>query len=153
SSARLDGATNAQFPTGAQPELYRVSVDGGMPVQVLGTPALYAVFDRAGKRLAYSDQKGYEMEWRKHDNSSFARDVWVWDKDKTEHRRLTAFGYDDRQPVWAPDQDALFYLSEKSGSFNVWRLALADPEHPTQVTRHAVHPVRFLSISAAGDLC
>ena len=23
----------------------------------------------AGKRLAYSDQKGYEMEWRKHDNS------------------------------------------------------------------------------------
>jgi tricorn protease len=153
SSARLDSASNAQFPTNAQPELYQVSLSGGMPVQVLTTPAPYAVFDRAGGRLAYSDQKGYEMEWRKHDNSSFARDVWIWDKGKGEHRRLTAFGFDDRQPVWAPTQDALYYLSEKSGTFNVWRLELSDPEHPTQVTQHAVHPVRFLSISAAGDLC
>ncbi len=153
SSARLDAATNVQFPSGAQPELYRVELAGGMPVQVLSTPALFAVWDRAGERLAYSDQKGYEMEWRKHDVSSFARDVWVWDRGRDEHRRLTAFGADDRQPVWAPDQSSLYYLSERSGSFNVWRLELAAPERPTQVTRHAIHPVRFLSVSAAGDLC
>ena len=64
SSARLDGIANVQFPTGAQPELYRVDLAGGMPVQVLSTPALNAVWDEAGERLAYSDQKGYEMEWR-----------------------------------------------------------------------------------------
>ncbi len=52
-----------------------------------------------------------------------------------------------------PDERALYYLSEKSGSFNVWRLDLADPQHPVQVTTHTVHPVRFLSVSAAGDLC
>ncbi len=149
SSARLDGATNVQFPTGAQPELYRVDLAGGMPVQVLSTPALYAVWDKAGERLAYSDQKGYEMEWRKHDNSSFARDVWVWERATNTHRRLTAAGVDDRQPVWAPGERALYYLSEKSGSFNVWRLDLADPGRPVQVTTHAVHPVRFLSVSAA----
>jgi Tol biopolymer transport system component/C-terminal processing protease CtpA/Prc len=152
SSARLDSATNVQFPTGAQPELYRVDLAGGMPVQVLSTPAPYAVWDKAGERLAYSDQKGYEMEWRKHDNSSFARDLWVWERATNTHRRLTASGVDDRQPVWAPGDRALYYLSEKSGSFNVWRLDLSDPEHPVQVTTHAVHPVRFLSISAAGDL-
>lgn len=153
SSARLDAASNVQFPTGAQPELYRVELTGGMPAQVLSTPALYAVWDRAGERLAYSDQKGYEMEWRKHDDSSFARDVWLWERAANRHRRLTAFGFDDRQPVWAPGESALYYLSEKSGSFNVWRLELADPEHPVQVTHHAVHPVRFLSASLAGDLC
>lgn len=153
SSARLDGAGNVQFPTGAQPELYRVDLAGGMPVQVLSTPAPYAVWDKAGERLAYSDQKGYEMEWRKHDNSSFARDLWVWDRAKNAHSRLTASGVDDRQPVWAPGDHALFYLSEKSGSFNVWRLELDGPQRPVQVTAHAVHPVRFLSVSAAGDLC
>lgn len=151
-SARLDSATNVQFPTGAQPELYRVDLAGGMPAQVLSTPALYAVWDKAGERLAYSDQKGYEMEWRKHDNSSFARDVWVWERASNTHRRLTSVGVDDRQPEWAPGERALYYLSEKSGSFNVWRLDLADPQHPVQVTTHAVHPVRFLSVSAAGDL-
>ncbi len=152
SSARLDAVTSAQFPSGAQPELYSVALAGGMPAQVLTTPALYAVYDRAGARLAYSDQKGYEMEWRKHDNSSFARDVWIWDAASGTHTRLTAFGADDRQPVWSPDEKALYYLSERSGSFNVWKLDLADSAHPVQVTTHAGHPVRFLSISHNGDL-
>ncbi|HQN39477.1 MAG TPA: peptidase S41, partial [Thermoanaerobaculia bacterium] len=153
SSARLDSATNVQFPTPAQPELYRVELAGGMPEQVLSTPALHAVWDRAGERLAYSDQKGYEMEWRKHDDSSFARDVWLYERASGRHRRLTAAGADDRHPVWAPGDRALYYLSERSGSFNVWRLDLDDPDHPVQITDHPVHPVRFLSISDAGDLC
>ena len=153
SSARLDAPKNVQFPTGAQPELYQVALTGGVPVQVLSTPALYAVWDRAAERLAYSDVKGYEMEWRKHDNSSFARDVWVFEKKSGKHTRLTAFGFDDRQPVWSPDQKSLFYLSEKSGSFNVWKLDLAEPGKPVQVTAHGTHPVRFLSASFAGDLC
>ncbi len=154
SSGRLDAASHVGFPhRGAQPELYRVSVDGGMPQQVLTTPASYAVWDRAGRRLAYSDEKSYENEWRKHDNSSFARDVWLWDRETGLHTRLTAFGADDRQPVWSPDERSLYFLSERSGTFNVWRLELDDPAHPVQITHHEVHPVRFLSISGSGDLC
>jgi len=153
SSARLDTRENILFPTAAQPELYRVSLEGGMPVQVLTTPALYGAFDREGKRLAYSDQKGYEMAWRKHDDSSFARSVWLWEVEKNRHTRLTALGADDRQPVWSPDETSLFYLSERAGSFNVWRLDLAAPDKPVQVTTHDTHPVRFLSISRSGDLC
>ena len=52
SAARLDSVTNVQFPTGAQPELYKVALTGGMPSLVLSTPALYAVYDDAGARLA-----------------------------------------------------------------------------------------------------
>jgi Tol biopolymer transport system component/C-terminal processing protease CtpA/Prc len=152
-AAVLDAAPNVGFPNGAQPELYRVGLDGGRPVQVLTTPALYAAYDRAGRRLAYSDQPGYEMEWRKHDLSSFARSLWLWDVAANRHTRLTGFGADNRQPVWAPGDDALFFLSERSGSFNVWRMSLADPKHPEPITRHEGGPVRFLSISASGDIC
>ncbi len=152
SSSRLDAASSVQYPTPAQPELYSAPVSGGMPSQVLTTPALYASYDRAGARLAYSDQKGYEDPWRKHDDSSFARDVWLYDVATGKHSRLTELGHDDRQPVWAPGDDALYYLSERSGSFNVWRLDLADPTATSQVTHHQVHPVRFLSVSQAGDL-
>ena len=149
----LDAALNVQFPSGAQPELYRVGLDGGMPAQVLTTPALYATYDRAGKRMAYSDQRGFEMEWRKHDNSSFARNVWVWDVAANKHTRLTEFGSDNRQPVWSADGASLFFLSERSGTFNVWKLGLADPKTQTPVTTHKTHPVRFLSVSNPGDLC
>jgi len=149
----LDAASSAGFPTDAQPELYKVKLDGGMPEQVLSTTALFAVYDRAGARLAYSDQRGFEMEWRKHDHSAFGRDLWLYDVASNRHTRLTAFGFDNREPVWTPDEKGLFYLSEKSGSFNVWKLDLADPGKPVEVTNHATHPVRFLSASAAGDLC
>src|SRR5262245_33417842 len=153
SAAVLDAASNATFPTPARPELYRVDLDGHMPEQLLTSTALYASYDHAMKRLIYSDQRGYEMEWRKHDHSAFARDVWIEDVAAKKFTRLTGYGYDDRQPVWGPDEQSIFYLSEKSGSFNVWTMKLSDAEHPTQVTSHTGGPVRFLSASRAGALC
>jgi tricorn protease len=153
-AGRLDAHTHVGFPVrGAQPELYRVATTGGMPEQVLTTPAIYAAYDRDAGRLAYSDEKGYESEWRKHDTSSFARDLWLWEIASNRHTRLTASGADDRQPVWSPDEQSLYFLSERSGTFNVWRLDLDDPSRPVQVTFHDTHPVRFLSISHSGDLC
>ena len=153
SASVLDSAASVGFPTGGQPELYRVGLDGGMPEQVLTTPALHAVYDRAGARIAYTNVKGYEHEWRKHDNSSFTREVWLYDAASGTHTQLTNPGIDNRQPVWAPGDAALYVLSERSGSFNVWRLDLADPQHPVQVTGHKGSPVRFLSASGRGDLC
>jgi len=153
SAAVLDAASNAVFPTPSRPELYRVDLEGHMPEQVLTSTAQYATYDRAMKRLVYSDQRGYEMEWRKHDRSAFARDVWIEDVAAKKFTRLTAYGYDDRQPVWGPDEQSIFYLSEKSGSFNVWTMKLSDAEHPTQVTSHTGGPVRSLSASRAGALC
>ena len=152
-AAIMGSAASTQFPTPAQPQLYEVSVGGGMPNQLLTTPAMYAVYDRTGRRLAYSDQKGYEMEWRKHDTSAFARDLWLYDAATGVHTELTQPGADNRQPVWSPDENSLYYLSERSGSFNVWRLDLADPRRQVQVTSHTTDPVRFLSVSRRGDLC
>jgi Tol biopolymer transport system component/C-terminal processing protease CtpA/Prc len=153
SSGRLDSITMVGYPArGAQPELYSVSVWGEMPRQILSTPARYASWDSSGERLAYSDEKGYETDFRKHDNSSFARDVWIFDSKSGKHQRLTEFGADDRQPVWAPGDNELYYLSERSGHFNVWRLALGEGAEPVQVTSHDTHPVRFLSASRNGTL-
>ncbi len=153
-SGRLDAQSNVQYPTRrAQPELYRVSLEGGMPRQILTTPAMYAAWDSAGQRLAYSDQKGYEDDFRKHDDSSFARDVWVFDAANGQHTRLTDFGADDRQPVWASDETSLYFLSERNGTFNVWSLSLENSGNPVQLTSHDTHPVRFLSVSDNDDLC
>jgi len=153
-SGRLDAQAMVGYPRrGAQPELYSVATTGGMPIQVLTTPAVHAVWDSAGERLAYSDDKALETEWRKHDNSSFARDVWLFDAPSGRHTRLTEFGADDRDPVWAPGEESLYYLSERGGDFNVWSLSLENDADPVQITDHKTHPVRFLSVSSGGDLC
>ena len=128
-------------------------VAGGRSEMVLTTPALDARYDRAGARLVYTDLKGFEDDWRKHQQNSFARDIWLYEPASGRHTRLTDFAGEDRQPVFAPDERSLFFLSERSGTFNVWRLPLEGPGEAAQVTSHQSHPVRFLSVSDRGDLC
>ncbi len=152
---RQDSRLNAQFPSARTlPELYRVSVEPGhAPEQILTTPALAARYDRAGKRIVYEDLKGYENLWRKHERTSVTHDVWLYDTEAGTHRQLTTFLGEDRNPVWSPDEKSIYYLSEQSGSFNVWKLALDGNAAPEQVTRFTQNPVRFLSSDERGDLC
>lgn len=152
---RLDAKANAQFPSSrVMPELYRVSVEPGRaPEQILTTPALAAQYNRAGSRIVYEDLKGYENLWRKHHTSSVAHDLWLYDPASAAHTRLTDFAGEDRNPVWAPDEKAVFYLSEQSGSFNVWKRPLDPASPPVQITRFEKNPVRSLSITNKGDLC
>jgi tricorn protease len=133
------------------PELYSVSVEGGRPRLELTTPALDAQPSPDGSTIAYTDLKGFESPWRKHHTSSVARDVWLVRDGK--YRRLTDFKGEDRDPVWSADGKTIFYLSEASGSFNVWSRPADGSGAPEQVTRHADHPVRFLSAASDGTLC
>jgi Tol biopolymer transport system component/C-terminal processing protease CtpA/Prc len=144
------------IPTAALPELYRVSIEEGHePEMILTTAALNAQFDRAGERLLYEDDKSYENLWRKHNTSSLAHDIWLFDQRSGRHAKLTTYVCENRNPVWAPDENSFFYLSEQSGSFNVWKLAIggAGNSTPQQITHFEKNPVRFLSITVNGDLC
>ena len=153
SAQRMDARSNLQFPGRSIGELYKVSVDGGRrPSQILTNPALSAVYNRAGTALLYEDWKGYESPWRKHHVSPVAHDIWLVDPASGRQRKLTGGGGEHRNPVWSPDERAVYYLSERSGSFNVWKMPLAEPGAAVQVTHFMRNPVRFLSRSSAGVL-
>ena len=150
-AARQDAATNRGFPTGSQPELYRVAVTGGRVTQLLTTPAEAVQVGGDGAFLVYHDRKGGENEWRKHHTSAIARDLWVWDVAANAHRQLTTFAGEDRNPVLAPDGATVYYLSEEGGTFNVRRMPLAGGASEA-VTAFTGAPVRFLSIADDGTL-
>ncbi len=152
-AARMDEATNRQFPTGALPELYQVPVSGGRALQVLTTPAEDVRFSKDGRYFLYHDKKGGENPWRKHHRSAIARDIWLYDTKTAEHKQLTTFAGEDRNAVWTNNDKTVYYLSEADGSFNVHRFDLATPEKVTAVTSFKKHPVRFLTASNDGMLC
>ena len=52
-------------------------------------------------------------------------DVWIAHLDDSEPRRLTTNEAADFHPRWAPDGEALFFLSTRSGSSQVWRLPVS----------------------------
>ena len=149
-AARMDAAQHRQYPTGSQPELYQVAKGGGRIDQLWTIPAEYVQSSKDGSKMIYHDKKGGENEWRKHHQSAIARDIWVYDAVKNEHTMLTKFYGEDRNPVFSSDESEIYYLSEASGSFNVYRMSLTDPTSPQALTDFSGFPVRFLSISDNG---
>jgi tricorn protease len=151
-SARMDLASNRTYPTGSQPELYKVSINGGRVEQVLSTPAEDVKLSKNGQYIIYHDKKGGENAWRKHHVSAIARDIWVYDTKAGTHKKITSFAGEDRSPVFTDNDKAFYYLSEESGSFNVQKMGMEGGK-AQQLTSYKKHPVRFLSSSNDGLLC
>jgi len=148
---RQDKASHRQYPHSSQTELYQVPTSGGRVAQLLTFPAELAQFSKDGSTMIYQDKKGGENEWRKHHTSSITRDIWRYDLERNEHEMIINWKGEDRNPVFSADEQAIFYLSEESGTFNVHRYDV-NSGTTRQVTDFDLHPVRFLS-AGAGTLC
>ncbi|MEM7475583.1 MAG: S41 family peptidase [Planctomycetota bacterium] len=151
SSARNDSAAASIFPTSRLAELYEVSVEGGTPRMVSTIPASQARYTEDGSKLVYRDEKAYEIEFRKHDVSAFARDIWMMDIKSGKHKQLTNFKGGDHDPF--PVGEDIYYLSEAdNNNFNVWSMD-AKGGNRKQISKFETHPVRNLSVSSSGLLC
>lgn len=152
STNRQDLATNVQFPSGVMAELYSVPVAGGRVSQVFTSPGHDATYSPDGQSIIYHDRKGYENDWRKHHTSAVTRDVWVYDVSTGEHRQLSTWEGENRNPVFDANGTDFYYLSEQSGSFNVHKSSTNNNTNNTQITSFDKHPVRFLTSADNGTL-
>ena len=55
-SARGQSASSSYFPTGALPQLYQVSTEGGTPRMVTTVPGMEARYSPDGTKIAYRDE-------------------------------------------------------------------------------------------------
>ena len=147
---RQDLAEHRQYPSGSQPELYKVPATGGRVDQVWTLPSEYVQVSADGQKTIYHDKKGGENEWRKKHQSAITRDIWLYDAATNSHKMITDFPGEDRNPVFGPGEKEIFYLSEEKGSFNVQKMSLDNPSQKTALTELKDFPVRFLSISKDG---
>lgn len=157
-SGRIKAQNSMQFNGGRVPELYSVSIDGGDEKLESTIGAEATQFSNNGNYLAFQDKKGYEDPFRKHQISPIARDLWINDINKKKYYKITDFEGEDRNPIFSNDDKTLFYLSELSGNFNLWKINLGDDlskinNKPEQITKFEKHPVRFLSKSKNDIFC
>ncbi|HDZ8835080.1 TPA: PD40 domain-containing protein, partial [Aeromonas dhakensis] len=101
-----------------------------------------------GNQLAYQ-MPGMDQPFRKHQHSFAVSRLWLFDG--KQHRQLTEDRVAASDPVWDEQGKQLYYLSERSGDFNVWQRDLASGQD-RQLTHFKGHPVRGLSASRQGDL-
>ncbi|WP_324039716.1 S41 family peptidase [Aeromonas dhakensis] len=126
--------------------LYWTPVAGGPLTPAQPLPATLA--RPHGNQLAYQ-MPGMDQPFRKHQHSFAVSRLWLFDG--KQHRQLTEDRVAASDPVWDEQGKQLYYLSERSGDFNVWQRDLASGQD-RQLTRFKGHPVRGLSASRQGDL-
>lgn len=132
------------------PQIYSVSASNpGRPNMLMSWPAS-AINVAADGRILFQDRKGYEDVLRKHEKSSGTADIWLLENGKFTRQTFSAC--QNQEPVWIPDSNEFYYLSEDSnGTMNVHRRALG-ADKATPVTSFENHPVRSLSLASNGTL-
>jgi|GEM_PF-2034328 Tol biopolymer transport system component len=73
-----------------------------------------------GARVLFVSDHGVDEQGR-HNN-----DIYLINADGTNLQRLTQNGSDDIMPAWSPSEEGvIFFLSNRGGAYNIWRLKLS----------------------------
>ncbi|MHA6281164.1 S41 family peptidase [Salinimicrobium sp. CAU 1759] len=146
-SGRNAPAESVRFPSpGLFKNMYTIPVKGGRPILLTAAGADNANFSNDGTKLVFEDRKGYEDALRKHHTSSVTRDIWLYDISENTYDQLSSFEGENREPAFSADASAVFYLNEKSGTQNLYKMPLSGGAEE-QLTEFEDFPVRHLTIS------
>ncbi|MFT4804444.1 MAG: tricorn protease [Psychroserpens sp.] len=141
-SIRLDNENSMLFHKLG--ELYSVNINASTPKQLSSFPAYQAKNNSKGDMI-FEEIKGYEDEWRKHHTSSVTRDIWIKSA-AGNYTKLSNFKGENRNILFGSG-DVFYFLSEKSGTFNVFQSTFSNPNKSDQISEFKRHPVRHLSVS------
>ena len=155
----LSTIDNRQYPSSTYTHLYKVCTQAGSRPERLSDITVGNVTIGPNGSLIYDAIKGYEDAMRKHHVSSIARDLWQVTlplqgaKGKPTYRQLTSTKSEDRNPVFVQKTNTLYWLSEESGTINVWSQEQTNGAKAKQLTNFTEMPVRYLTASNDGTLC
>jgi Tol biopolymer transport system component len=125
-------------------ELWIVSADGSNSRRLVDDDTLQPSWSPRGHRIAYGGRLGIERQG----------DLMTVAVTGGTSVPVTNDRFRDWNPLWSPDGRYLYFLSDRAGSMNIWRIAIdeasgrpqGDPEPITSPAPFAAH----LSIAADG---
>ena len=130
------------------PQLYLVSIDGGMPWKAGTDMAVQAAYSPDGKRIAYNPKS--QVYWRKYYRGSFQSDIVIMDVVTRRFNQITDFNGMDSWPMWGSD-GFIYFVSDREGNglTNIWRVSDAGGK-AERVSSFKTGDVRFPAISSDG---
>jgi tricorn protease len=130
------------------PQLYLVTLEGGMPTKAGTDMGVQASYSPDGKKLAYNPKS--QSYWRKYYRGALQSDVVVMDIAAKRSTQLTDFDGHDSWPMWAND-GFVYFVSDRDGNglTNIWRVADSGGK-AERVTSFKTGDVRWPAISGDG---
>lgn len=109
---------------------YLVPVAGGMETPLPVPETGGGMLSPDGKSYVYTPIDREFRTW-KRTRGGRAQDVWIYDLDKNDSRRLTAHRGTDNQPTWIGDR--IYFTSDREYTLNLWSVSPQGGE-PAKVT-------------------
>ena len=132
----------------AQPRLYTVARDGGLPDALPMTFAGVGAYSPDGKQLVYSPLFRDFRTWARY-QGGWAQDLYIFDLATQQGRNITNNIRTDRDPIWIGN--AIYFVSDRDDVLNLYRYDVASGQ-TTQVTKHRAFDVRWASGDRAGHI-
>ena len=130
-------------------DVYRVAVDGGTPMQVLHEDYVNE-FEPApsadGSSIAFV-RNGFVQWWRRGHSHMDESEIVVAHPGTQKFDTITTGDAKDQWPMWSPDARTLYYVSDRSGSDELWEHE--SDGHARQLT--SLHGGRVLWPSVSRD--
>jgi tricorn protease len=132
----------------AQPRLFTVAKEGGLPEALPMPLAGVGEFSPDGKQLVYSPLFRDFRTWNRY-QGGWAQDLYIFDMATQQGRNITNNVRTDRDPVWIGN--AIYFVSDRDDVLNLYRYDVAGGQ-TTQVTKHRNFDVRWASGDRAGHI-
>jgi tricorn protease len=130
------------------PQLYLVSIDGGMPWKAGTDMGVQASYSPDGSKLAYNQKS--QVYWRKYYRGAYQSDIMIMDVAAKKFTQVTDFDGLDSWPMWGRD-GFIYFVSDRDGNglTNIWRVS-ENGGKADRITTFKNGDVRWPSISSDG---
>lgn len=132
-------------------EIYVLKAGEHTPTRAIDAVAQQGVVSPNGRFIAL--ERGYCRVAREAYRGSANRDIWMYDTQTKKYHAITTDEGQDVSPVWAGNNQ-LFYLSAKSGRYNLYSTSIDANGKATgdtkQITKFKKDGIRHFSVSADG---
>ncbi|MBO4765174.1 MAG: PD40 domain-containing protein, partial [Bacteroidales bacterium] len=102
---------------GFEGNLWQVSPDGSMPVQIPLPQGGFCSYSPDGKQLAYNRVMREFRTW-KYYRGGMADDIWIWDPAKKKVTNITENDAQDIFPMWIGSE--IFFISDRDMTMNLF---------------------------------
>ncbi len=128
-------------------KLFAVDADGGIPEPMPIPYAARGSVSPDGQWLAYTPNSRENRTWKRY-QGGLATDIWLFNLNTNESRKITDWEGTDSFPMW--HKDKLYYLSDngEEARLNIWRYDTKKDKHE-QITHFADNDVKFPSMGPA----
>jgi tricorn protease len=120
---------------------FLVSINEGLETPLQIPEAGGGTFSPDGKKIVYTPIAREFRTWKRY-KGGMAQDIWIYDLEKDESKKLTTFPGTDQHPIWF--QNKIYFVSDRDLTLNVYSYDLTT-EEIKKITNHTEYDVLWLS--------